>query len=201
MGYEIIGISGKASSGKDYISDHFLDPLGYKKISLSWHFKVWLVGKGEATYEEVFVTKPPHIRKLLQLEGTEYGRLKYGEQVWCNTMGTWMDLLSDAWGINKFVCPDIRFPNEVKFIQDLGGKVFRVHSPKRVAKSGLNAEARAHISETALDGYDLFDGTILNDPEHSETTKRQLNILLGETVHTDEDPDDGWFDKLFNIFQ
>jgi hypothetical protein len=200
MSYEVIGISGKAGCGKDYIADHILQPLGYRKISLAWHFKVWLVGKGMATYEEVFVTKPPHVRKMLQLEGTEYGRIPFGEAVWCNTMQTWMQLLNDAWGIDKFVCPDIRFPNEVKFIQDLGGKCIRVQAPKRVAKSGLNAEARAHISEVALDDFDNFDGIVLNDPEHSETTKRQLGLILGEDVHQDEDPET-LFDKIISFWQ
>jgi hypothetical protein len=176
--FEVVGISGKAGSGKDYISQNFLIPLGYKQFSFAWHFKVWLIGKGEATHEEVFFTKPPHVRKLLQEEGTERGRNVYGENVWCNTAGEWMRVLAENCGITKFVIPDVRFPNEVEFIQSVGGKVYRVIAPTRSANNNLNEEARRHISETALDEFSGFDGFIMNDPEVADQVQSQVIHLL-----------------------
>lgn len=178
--FEVVGISGKAGSGKDYISQNFLIPLGYKQFSFAWHFKVWLIGKGEATHEEVFFTKPPHVRKLLQEEGTERGRNVYGENVWCNTAGEWMRVLAENCGINKFVIPDVRFPNEVEFIQSVGGKVCRVIAPARSANNNLTEEARRHISETALDEFNGFDGFILNDPEVADSVQAQVVQLLNQ---------------------
>jgi hypothetical protein len=180
--FKVIGISGKAGSGKDYITQHYLRPLGYRQFSLAWHFKIWIAGTGQATYDEVFNTKPPHIRKLLQEEGTERGRNVYGPNVWCDVATAWMQLLSETWGEDKFVFPDIRFPNEVEFIQKLGGKCYRVVAPEREALNKLTPEARLHISETALDGYKGFDGIIHNNPSFTETVRAQVRGLLEEAM-------------------
>lgn len=175
---EIIGLSGQAGSGKDYIFDHHLKPLGYARWALADHMKMWVIGKGQATYEEVFKTKPPHIRKLLQQTGTEEGRDLYGEDVWLRTNLAWLTHLSNTMDINKICITDVRFPNEVKFIQDHGGKVLRIIAERRVRNSPLSHEARQHISETALNGYTGFDGFIWNDPGYEETVKQQIYTLL-----------------------
>jgi hypothetical protein len=181
VNFEVVGLSGKAGSGKDYISQNFLIPLGYKQFSFAWHFKVWLIGKGEATHEEVFFTKPPHVRKLLQEEGTERGRNVYGENVWCNTAAEWMRVLAENCGLTKFVIPDVRFPNEVEFIQSIGGKVYRIVAPERSANNNLTEEARRHISETALDDFTGFNGYIFNDPYPPAPLSAQIHSLLNPT--------------------
>lgn len=193
---EIVGISGKLGTGKDYIARRYFYNRGYKQISLAWHFKVWIVGQGLATWEEVFVTKPPHVRTLLQQEGTEKGRNVYGENVWIETMIAWIRVYSEYWGVSKFIVPDVRFPNEVTAIQKAGGKVYRIIAPHRDKSSSASPEARAHPSETSLDGFPLtdFDGIIFNDPEHSSTVGMQVSKLLEspidstvESSHADDD--------------
>ncbi|TFH49103.1 MAG: hypothetical protein E4H01_04970 [Lysobacterales bacterium] len=173
----IVGISGKAGSGKDFLAKTVFAPAGFKSWSLAWHFKVWLAGQGQATYEEVFHTKPPHVRDLLQQEGTERGRNVYGENIWCDTAAMWITLLHEVWGADRFVIPDIRFPNEVAMVQRLGGKVIRLCAPERVATSSLLAEARAHPSETALDNYMDFDLIVFNDPGDTPLEEQCAPIL------------------------
>ena len=174
----VIGISGKAGTGKDHISQQFLRPLGYHQYSLSWHFKVDIVGKGLASYQDVFFNKPPEVRRMLQQMGTEEGRMKYGEDVWLDHAYTWMTLFEETWGINKFVIADIRFPNEVKFIQKHGGKVLRIDAPLRAMKSNLSIEARLHSSETALDLFTEFDEVIHNDPQYADSIESQISVIL-----------------------
>lgn len=178
---KILGISGKAESGKDFLTTNIIMPkYGYKQFSFAWHLKCGLVGKGLATYEEVFHTKPPHVRKEMQLEGTERGRDVYGIDIWTKTTAAWMQLLSDSWGVDKFVISDVRFPNEVEFIQSLGGKVIRLTAPNRTANSKLSAEARAHESEIALDDYPLsnFDAVVNNDYDSESFVEEYLHIVL-----------------------
>jgi hypothetical protein len=167
MQIQVIGLSGKAGTGKDWIFENYLRPAGYHRWALADHFKIWAVGRGLATYQEVFHTKPPHVRKALQQIGTEEGRLVYGESVWLDTTWAWMHHLAAMWGIDKFCVTDARFPNEVEYIQSHGGKVLRINAPIRAAQSDLTEEAKLHISETALDNYSLdkFDGIIQNDPD------------------------------------
>lgn len=162
MALQIIGLSGKAGVGKDYIAQQFLQPLGFQQISLADHFKLTIVGRKLATFQEVFHTKPPHVRKLLQEEGTERGRNVYGEDVWCDTLYATVLLHAARNNQTRWVIPDVRFPNEVQFIQQVGGVVYRIWAPDRAATSPLTPEQRQHPSETALDRYDpieLPDGT------------------------------------------
>ena len=78
----VIGLSGKAGSGKDYVAKTcFVQDRGFKNVSLAWHFKIECISRGHATYEEVFVTKPPRVRKLLQILGTEEGRDVWGNDI------------------------------------------------------------------------------------------------------------------------
>lgn len=176
----VIGLSGKAGSGKDYIASRIITPrYGYVPFSLAWHIKTSLVGKGAATYEEVFITKPPKVRHLLQHEGTESGRDIYGYDIWLDTAYSWMRLVYEQWGIQRFVIPDVRFPNEVEYIKNRGGRVFRILAPNRVLRSPLTDEARNHPSETALDGYPLdnFDGIIENDIGQEDTLFQRIDTL------------------------
>ena len=162
MSVIVLGISGKAEVGKDYVAASL---SGWQRFSLAWHFKVWAVAQGKATYEEVFDTKPPHVRKLLQLAGTEEGRDVYGEDIWCNAAQAWIQILASVSDKNPalFVVPDVRFPNEVDMIHSMGGRVLRIEAPQRAAKSRLTEEQRLHPSEVALDNYDKFDGILHND--------------------------------------
>jgi hypothetical protein len=169
--FTVLGLSGRAGVGKDYLFNSVLKPLGYHRVALADHFKIWIAGKEEATYDEVFNTKPPKIRHLLQQEGTERGRNVYGGNVWCKTLHNWMRLWNENWGISKFCITDIRFPNEVEFVQSVGGSVIRIEAPQRQDAKGLSAEARSHLSETALDFFSgRFDLVINNDPGESGDT-------------------------------
>ena len=177
----IIGISGKAGTGKDYIAQkYFVQQYSYKTFSFAWHFKVWLIGKGVATFDEVFATKPPAVRKMLQLEGTEYGRDVYGPDVWCNTALTWMQTLADNGYGTNYVIADCRFPNEAAFIHSRGGKVIRIHAPRRAENNSLTEEARQHISETALDEYTKFDYIVNNNYDDSRLLDADIKSIMDE---------------------
>lgn len=187
---KVIGLSGKAGSGKDFIAQKYLRPMGYYPISLAWPFKIWSVGLGKATYDEVFITKPPHIRHLLQQMGTELGRNKYGIDVWVNTVFATMETLYNHWGFDKFVIPDVRFKNEKAAIQKLSsGVVWRILAPNRINNSGLSAEARQHQSEIDLDDVptDSFDLILHNDYGYEQTIEPQIRRYFGYIPFSDFD--------------
>lgn len=186
---EIIGLSGKARSGKDYLAKNVIVPLGFLPLALADHFKVDAVVKRGAPIHEVFFgEKSPRTRRLLQLLGTEKGRNKMGEDVWCKHLEVWIARLSSQ-GVRRFVITDVRFPNEVDWIHSLGGKVYRVtgrggitpRKPKTwwekvKALFGLWNDPASHPSETALDGFIGFDRVIDNSPENEDAV---LGELLG----------------------
>lgn len=167
---QLIGVSGKANIGKDHIAS-MMKCYGYFPFSFALHFKMDMVGKKEVTYEEVMETKPQYIRNMIQRKGTEEGRMVYGDDVWVDTVNSWLTYFSDNWHMNKFVIPDVRFKNEADYIKSKGGKVFRVVTEDRLTGSKLTDEQKKHTSETSLDALpdSYFDGVIINNLDTSNT--------------------------------
>ena len=193
----VIGLSGEVGSGKDWIAkEHFVRNYGFHNMSLAWHFKVQCVSHGDATYKEVFDTKPPRVRRLLQILGTEQGREVWGEDIWVNTMFTWMTLYHRDWGIDKFVIPDVRFPNEVEGIKQVGGRVYRVTGDRN--GRFITDQALQHPSETSLsddtlgpDGNSIYNGQIPNEESvTSETIDRVITRILQEMENAQMAPVD-----------
>jgi hypothetical protein len=174
----VIGLAGGAGVGKDTIAIKYLKPMGFVPLALADEIKYKVVARGEATYEECFVTKPPKIRTLLQEEGTERGRNVFGEEYWMDQLFARIGYYNVRWGMDKFVITDVRFPNEVTGIQARGGKVFQIVAPQRYASNGMTDAARQHPSERSLDNFTAFDGVIRNDIGEEQSVQRQIDNLL-----------------------
>lgn len=129
-------------------------------------------------------------RIMLQTLGTEYGRMALYDDIWVDIcMETASRLLSGGadpatrlaatkysekhgllygdvskWQGRGVVIPDIRFPNELKAIQEAGGKVVRIHRPDTDGAATTTGVA-SHASETSLDALpdSAFDFIINND--------------------------------------
>lgn len=163
----IIGISGKATAGKDtvayyyskYCKDrctilHFADslkdccqglliPFGTYDMSLQETKKLIIPWMG----------KDYTVRNLLQDIGNAF-RDGITPDFWVNIMIGKIAAINKNGSIDTILIPDVRYPNEFRMIKDLGGEVWRVERP--------NIEVMNHISETALDDY-TFDKVIENN--------------------------------------
>ena len=171
---KLIGIHGRAGSGKDFIASTCLS--NYFKFALANHFKIDMIRKGTYTYEEVFETKPPHVRHGMQDEGTKDGRDKYGVDVWLIAAETWMYSINQANNIDKFVIADIRFDNEAQWIKDRNGIMIRVDSNR--SRSGMDEQAKKHSSEAGVSD-DLIDYVVINDTDTDvQSLQWQINTLL-----------------------
>ena len=103
--------------------------------------------------------------------------MKYGEGYWLRIAEGWMHTLGAAWGIDRFYFTDVRFPHEVRWIEGLGGVVFRL-----TGRGGLTGIAREHPSERALDGYP-FKYFIDNSGPVAVTSATIRRILSQEFGH------------------
>lgn len=93
----------------------------------------------------------PEIRALLQRLGTEAGRGVLGENVWVEqAMKTAMRFK------NPVVFTDVRFPNEVEMIHNIGGMVVHIERPGQPRKQMIG-----HASEGGIEGS--WDTEIIND--------------------------------------
>lgn len=188
----IIGLSGKARCGKNYIAEEIIRPMGFAPWAYAWALKNGVIGKGLCTYGDVYYRKDPATRQLLQEEGTERGRDVFGKDLWVQTTLAWLEVLSDNWGVQNFVITDCRFENEIKMIHDLGGKVYMIDAPTRVEQSDLDARAKQHRSETQLDGYTEFDGVINNDVGRTDVAEQVISLMLNDGLVDPDTVVDTW---------
>jgi hypothetical protein len=166
-----IGISGKMGVGKDYIVNNNLSKLYDKNIIISFAdmIKINLMVHNNIKLHELYGDKTPEIRQLLQYEGTENGRDKYGQDIWIKYVKSWGELYLSR-GYKYIIVTDVRFKNEYDFIKNNNGSIIRIEAPKRneqrLRNESSNEEEynkiKNHISEIDLDNMN-FDIIINND--------------------------------------
>jgi phosphomevalonate kinase len=190
----IIGLSGKMGSGKDYIASNYIIPFlkntlnqNPLKMAFSDQLKVNVMTKYNIPYNDVFNKKTDHTRQLLQQEGTENGRCKYGQDIWIKHFDAWSSVFGSR-GINAIILSDVRFLNEVQYIKNKGGLVIRIDAPNR-NEERLQNDSRGcadtynriknHPSECDLDNVsDTYFDFVVNNECQEQTTKDVNKILV-----------------------
>jgi hypothetical protein len=112
--------------------------------------------------------RTPVMRAVLQYWGTQVRRAQDHDYWVKRALGQVLPSIADG---RSVYFTDLRFPNEVDIPRRLGFLTVRitvspeVQAQRLFARDGLapNAEALAHESETALDGYEEFDLMVNND--------------------------------------
>jgi hypothetical protein len=172
---EIIGLSGKAGTGKDFVARNILRPLGYQNVAYAWPLKLAAMQNG-FTYEEAFITKPPRVRQWLQEHGTKM-RDTVSPTYWVDQLEQLITVLNREGGIEKFVITDVRFYNEFTHVHQLGGKLVRLeHGDRPYPLQGT--AAAEHVSECDLDklNTNMWDAVIVNS---TDMTAEYIELLLG----------------------
>jgi hypothetical protein len=125
----LIGITGKAGSGKDTAADFLIDNFGGEKQSLAGPIKDAVASMfGQHPEDLTREQKESSIpgfdftwREAMQTLGTEWGR-SLSEFIW-------LDIIAQKFktsGSEFFVVPDIRFDNEAEWIQDNDGLLIEI---------------------------------------------------------------------------
>ena len=151
----LIGLHGKAGSGKDFIGDILCKKYGFKRFAFADPLKEHC--KKDHGWDG---KKDDNGRKLLQIEGTEKHRTN-NENVWLDRLDKDIDLAVDD-GYNRFVITDSRFPNELAYVRANGLAV------QVIGRGGLANESAKHSSETALDG-EIFEFIFDNGEDVSQS--------------------------------
>jgi hypothetical protein len=138
----IIGITGLMGSGKGTVSDILVENYKFEKISFAdalkdavsimfdWprhllegdspESRIWREQPDLFWSNEMSKTITP--RLILQLVGTDALRNNFFDGIWVSIVKK--KILTQN-NIN-WVIPDVRFPNEVKMVKDIGGSIWRV---------------------------------------------------------------------------
>lgn len=151
----IIGITGKAGSGKDTLSDYLVNQ-GFIKLSFGSAVKDivsivtgWSRDFVEGTNEERHLRetlKHPDYnktcRELMQFIGTDLFRKQLSDNIWVNIIKNKIE--SDKIN-NKFVITDVRFDNEAQMIKSIGGYIIQInrqniHKLNHISENGITCD-------------------------------------------------------------
>lgn len=199
----IIGLLGFAGSGKGTVGEILIEDYGYHQLAFAgslkdavsiifgWDRKLL---EGDTEVSRAFREKPDDFwsarfgreitpRIILQQVGTESLRDVIDQGIWIHSLERKILQMKDA----NVVITDVRFPNEIDLIRNLGGKLIRVkRGPEPVwyqtalyqntnemeawndERSMQYRYPEIHISEWAWIGSQI-DGII-----HNEGTKNDL---------------------------
>jgi hypothetical protein len=182
MSKTILGFNGVARSGKDTIGKFLVENYGFNRVAFAdgvrealyaldpiidcnsdygyTRLGEYVDANGWEAAKEI-----PEVRQLLQRMGTEVGRRMFGEDCWVRLAKRKIDKL------DKVVITDVRFENELDFVQSNGGYVFQVFRP------GFDS-INNHISDVMLCS-EVTDGAIYNDGS-IEDLKYNIAELLAE---------------------
>ncbi len=141
---KLIGLSGKAGTGKDTIANYLHAKYMFQQYALASPIKEGLkamFGLTDAHFEhpvkeQAIKRYGMSPRRMAQLLGTEFGRDIISEDVWIRRCDE-MYQESKAAG---FVVSDIRFDDEADWIRENGGQVWHVMRPDATP-------AEDHVSE------------------------------------------------------
>src|SRR5690606_19308319 len=153
----IIGITGKASSGKDTLALHLQQKYGYTRRAFAdpikellnerfgWEMSQWSDREWKERPNPIYGSRWRSAefspRSWAQWLGTEVGRNTFGQDCWVRAMENWCR--ANMAGEDRLVIPDVRFNNEAEWILARGGRIIRVTRPNA-------PEVAPHASEQGV---------------------------------------------------
>jgi len=176
--FKLIGLAGKAGSGKNELANYiesFYSEM-YRQDSFAAPIKSAIAAMLCITVDELEELKNENAvhpsldksyREILQTLGTEWGRNLINSDIWT--------LLAKGRIIDNHkvatIMTDVRFNNEAELIHNMGGKVIYIDRPSSECR-----DAGTHISENALD-EELIDYVIINDGDIDLLRKRWNDLM------------------------
>jgi hypothetical protein len=151
----------------DFLRDRTRKELPQVELSLAncgdEGFVKCLLKYGYTTHADP-LKAPRSPREVLQIWGTEYRRTpEFGgfDSYWLDQVKSMIESAPDM----KWVLTDVRFYNEYRFVENLGGTLIRINRPSQ-AQSSLQDPALLHASEREL----------LNARVHLEVLNKEGNL-------------------------
>ena len=175
---EVIGISGKAESGKTTFSNFLkteLEGLGKKVVFVNYADILKFICKQYYGWDGI---KDEHGRQLLQTLGTDRGRQFYEGNYWIELLFRVLQLLHFDYDIA--IIGDCRFPNEIEWWYNEGIDITSIRIVRPNYESSLTKAQQMHSSEIALDNYNNFTYIVQN--ESLEELSASAEIIAKEIV-------------------
>lgn len=175
----IIGLTGRARSGKDtvgkYLEEHydacltsFAAPIRQMVMTICGYKTLEELEENKETIHPNYNCTP---RKMMQTLGTEWGRQTVDTNIWIKTLD--LNLLPN----DLNVITDVRFDNEAEFILERGGEIWNiVRNVKEVenhsSETGINSSLITNILHNNGSFAELFEQAEL----HYQTGHQQYYL-------------------------
>lgn len=146
----VIGIAGRARTGKDTVANFIIAAVGGYRYGFADPIRAMMVPLGidmsdpywQARKEDTIPVLNTSARRIMQTLGTDWGRNLISEDLW--VMIAAQRLMQSGHGM---VIPDVRFDNEATWIRKQGGRVLHL---KRESAEAI----QAHASEGGIEAHD-----------------------------------------------
>lgn len=175
----LVALCGSAGSGKSAAADYLVLHYGYRRVKFAGPLKNMLraiglthaeiEGDAKESKSEMLCGRTP--RYVMQTLGTEWGRHIVGADLWVNLWQERVTKLAADNPATRIVVDDMRFPNEMGAVAQLGGRRIMLHRATAQGKAG------DHVSETALP-VDNDMRVIINDGDLAQLHHAVLHELL-----------------------
>jgi len=180
----LIAFSGLKGSGKDTAAKVLVNEYGFTRIAFADALREsllvldpWIPHYGQygtLPLSELIddagwdwaKNNVPEVRRLLQVFGTEVGRMLFGTNVWVDLIAAkFPDIVDEE---SRYVITDCRFDNEVDFVRNNGGIVTWVERP------GLQSDGHASESTAIRD----LASVILHNDETVEELHEDIRLMM-----------------------
>lgn len=180
----VIGVSGRAHSGKDTVCDHLAEKHGIARVHFADRLKnmcIEILGLTDAQcfgdLKEVMdsdLGQTP--RQIFQFLGTDVFR-SIKPDVWICHADKEVDRYLNI-GASVLIA-DIRFVNELQYVRKKGGAIWRVKRPDHGSECG---GIDGHPSETELDSLPdaYFDAVLSADSGQTDNLISQADFAYEE---------------------
>jgi hypothetical protein len=185
---EIYGFMGNLGVGKNYVAENLFKPQLPSKptlvVAFADHFKITAICFNNLKFDKVFGQKDAYTRNRLQELGTELGRDKYGDDIWCSVLYNWIKLHISR-GIQRIIITDVRYANEVSFVKQIGGIIIKVEAEDRNMERLLQEsnndphvmeQIRNHSSEQFIRQFSAYD-YLINNRVGANTNAQVFSIV------------------------
>jgi Deoxynucleotide monophosphate kinase len=213
----IIGITGRKFSGKDTAGNYFVEKYGFERMAYADPLKKaakdifdfndeQLYGNAKEINDSYWDVTP---RQVLQFMGTNLFRNHIcellpdmGKDIWVNVLKRKALNTFKKYPNAKIVVTDVRFPNELQAIKDLGGvtiKLQRNNAQEKVTKQ-FALDEMMNIGSKLQNGADMDPqelSRMIKDLEKI-TTKLQQTDAIKDTHESEALIDDLEADYVFD---
>lgn len=156
--FRIIGLSGKAGSGKDTLADILATNSRFIKMSFAKSLKEMSIKYFGIPRDMAFSSiKEPIVRQVLQGIGQCF-REEVDRNFWIDKLEEEILLMKSISEEKRIIITDVRYINEINWIRKKGGKLVKIERQNPI---DLGKYAQ-HSSETEMDKYVNWDYNILN---------------------------------------